>query len=99
MTWLHFIAATLACFRLTRLVTDDKITDWLRKDVAKAGKKAKEGINCPFCVSWWVASLIVIGLWLVGSVPVTEAWLWQPAIWGGSVLWNQLFMKLTTEIK
>ena len=102
MTWLIFLASTLACFRLTRLVTDDKIFEWGRSGLIKAApagtkKKVKEGIECPFCVSFWIASLITVGLAL--STQETMLWLYQPAIWGGSVLWNQIFMKLTKEIK
>ncbi|GGC74909.1 sporulation protein YjcA [Thalassobacillus devorans] len=29
-TWMHLILLTLACFRLTRLIVDDTITEWLR---------------------------------------------------------------------
>ena len=91
MNWLYFIATTLACFRLTRLITDDKIMDWLRRDVSKAGKKAKEGIHCPFCVSFYWAVAIGLGMWLVLN---TSPWWWAP-IWGGSILWNQVFVKLS----
>ncbi len=97
MNWLNFIAATLACFRLTRLITDDKIMDWLRRDVAKAGKKAKEGIHCPFCVSFWIAGLVTLGLCLMPVIRWQDWWLWHMAIWGGSVLWNQVFAKLSDE--
>lgn len=97
MNWLNFIAATIACFRLTRLITDDKIMDWLRKDVAKAGKKAKEGITCPFCVSFYWAVMIAYCMWGMGKFPFWESWLWSLAIWGGSVLWNQVFVKLSEQ--
>lgn len=96
MTWLIFFAACLACFRLTRLITDDKIFDWLRRDVSKAGKKAAEGIKCPFCVSFYVSIFIVgvLGLAIEGARNYST-WLWMPAIWGGSILLNQLFVKLS----
>lgn len=101
MNWLIFIAASLATFRLTRLATDDKITDWTRalviREVPKKIKtKVREGISCPFCVSFYFATGVTIGLSLAGMFP---AWwwgiFWQPAIWGGSVMWNQVFMKLS----
>lgn len=87
----HLVAATLACFRLTRLVTDDKIMDWLRRDVSKAGKKAKEGIQCPFCVSFYWSIAIAVGLHFYLETEVA----WFAPIWGGSVLWNQVFVRLS----
>ncbi|MFG6115609.1 DUF1360 domain-containing protein [Halobacillus sp. MO56] len=30
ITWMELVLLTLACFRLTRLLVDDTITDWLR---------------------------------------------------------------------
>lgn len=100
MTWLLFIASTLACFRLTRLITDDKIMDWLRSWVVrqapkKVKAKAREGITCPFCVSFYYSTSIAVGLAWVGVIPWIEVAGWQPAIWGGSVLWNQVFAKLS----
>jgi Protein of unknown function (DUF1360) len=100
MTWLIFIAATLACFRLTRLITDDKIFDWLRRLVVreaprKLKQKAKQGITCPFCVSFYYSVLITVGLAVAGVIPWMWVLYWQPAVWGGSVLWNQVFVKLS----
>ncbi len=101
MTWLHFIASTLACFRLTRLITDDKITDWFRRLVKreaprKIKKKVAEGIECPFCVSAWVcAYLVVLLIVYLHVITPPEALLYHPAIWGGSVIWNQIFVKLS----
>lgn len=95
MTWLYFIAATLACFRLTRLITDDKITDWLRRDVSKAGQKAREGIHCPFCVSFYWSMIIAIALVISLNMPWYSWAVWFAPIWGGSVLWNQVFVKLS----
>lgn len=91
MNWLYLIAAGLASFRLTRLITDDTITSGLRRAVPKG--KAKQGIRCPFCVSFWVSLGIGIALYLTDHAD--EQWLWIPAIWGLSVLFNQLFVRLS----
>lgn len=98
MTWLIFIASTLACFRLTRLITDDKITDWLRRLVKreaprKIKAKVAEGIECPFCVSGWIA--IAISTYLAFAISEANMIFYYPAIWGGSVIWNQIFTKLS----
>ena len=92
--WFVLIMSSLACFRFTRLITDDKITDWLRRDVGKAGKKAKEGISCPFCVSGWISLVMTIVLFVMGQVSILIVFYWG-AMWGASVLWNQIFMKLS----
>jgi hypothetical protein len=102
MTWLIFIACTLAVFRLTRLITDDKITDFLRTFVKKeanklprkAKQKAKEGITCPFCVSFYISAFITIYLWRTGLIHWKTMFLWGTAMWGGSILLNELVVRL-----
>src|SRR5438552_16484997 len=103
MNWLIFIASTLACFRLTRLISDDKIFDWLRRLVVresprKLKEKAKQGITCPFCVSFYFSTLIATGLWYAGFFPAMWILFWQPAIWGGSVIFNQIFVSLSDPL-
>lgn len=97
---LLFLAASLACFRLTRLITDDKIFDWLRELVIREAPralktKAKQGITCPFCVSFYFAVLIAGFLVCRNMVLGADAPLWGAAIWGGSILFNQIFVKLS----
>jgi hypothetical protein len=99
---LQFLACCIACFRLTRLITDDKITDWLRAKVVKEAPpklkaKAREGITCPFCVSFYWACLITLGACLLGWLPAASSPLWLAAVWGGSVLINQIFAALTKQ--
>lgn len=94
------VFASLACFRLTRLVTDDKITDWFRSSFVRqmprpAKAKARQGIECPFCVSFYVAIGLTVYLYSLYAFPWREAFIWQAAIWGGSVLLNQLFVRLS----
>lgn len=93
MNWLYLISAGLASFRLTRLITDDTITAGLRKAVPKG--RAKEGITCPFCVSFWVSGVICLYLFWMGIGQIKEHILWVATVWGLSVLFNQLFVKLS----
>lgn len=96
MNWLTFVMTSLACFRLTRLITDDKITDWLRRWVRReAPKKAKEGISCPFCVSFYYANILTGLLVLLHMITWQFSFIYSPAVWGASVLFNQLFTCLT----
>lgn len=99
--FLALLLLSLACFRLTRLVTDDGVTQavrsWIVRKAPRAVKaKAKEGIECPMCVSFYIA-LSLTGLAnLLDVFPrPEEALLFMPATWGASVLWNQLFVKLS----
>lgn len=90
--------AGLACFRLTRLITDDKIFAPLRRVVSRQGKKAKEGITCPWCVSFYFATIIA-GYIYWRWIPYDMAVLCLFAIWGMSILWNGLFTFLVTYSK
>lgn len=90
-----FLVCSLACFRVTRLVTDDKIFAWLRR-LPPPKSKAKELVRCPFCASAYFAAAITFYLWLyLQVIPGMDALLWWLSIWGGSVLLNQLFVRLS----
>lgn len=70
----HFVLLTLATWRLTRLITHDHITAFIREqvyDVKKVGRKvtlARPGVGprrvladlfgCPWCVSIWSATIL-----------------------------------------
>jgi hypothetical protein len=101
MTWLIFLASSLAVFRLTRLITDDKVTDWLRAFVVrqvprKAKRKAKQGITCPFCVSFYYSAIFSVSLWMAGFYGWEWILFWQPAIWGAANIFNEVFTYLAT---
>lgn len=57
------LADTLACFRLTKLVLDDKVADPVR-DWILARHPADHGlgflITCPWCASPYIAAGIVV---------------------------------------
>jgi hypothetical protein len=83
--------ALLATLRLTRLVTTDSIGQWWlysplykraygRPSVTtKPRRWAKyvEGLQCPFCVGFWIGCLVLLSLWLVGGPGhAAEWWRW-----------------------
>lgn len=96
-----FLLCSLACFRLSRLISEDKIFSELRallirKVPAPAKKKTREGITCPFCVSAYFSAAITIYIWLyLQAIPGMDAPLWCFGMWGGSVIWNQVFVRLS----
>lgn len=98
-----FFLSSLACFRLSRLFAEDKITDWLRvwlikEAPTKAKAKVKQGVSCPFCWSFYFSLIITFALWWNGDL-IDHQWLWLPAIWGASILINELFTFLMSKSK
>lgn len=91
---LLFLATSLACFRLTRLVTDDFIFRKLRK-LPPAGSAARKGLACPFCVSFYFATMLAGFLVWRNMLTGLDAPLWGAGIWGASILFNQTFIKLS----
>jgi hypothetical protein len=63
--WLLIVNA-LAVYRLTRLVTDDELTDPLRTWVFKhRGETAQYFVTCPWCVSVWFAfAVVLLNIWV-----------------------------------
>ena len=55
MTYLLWLAATLTTYRLTRLITADRITERLRIEVDSRSKNLGYLITCDWCLSIWVA--------------------------------------------
>ena len=62
MTYLLWLAATLTTYRLTRLVTADRITERLRIEVDSRSKNLGYLITCGWCLSIWVAPPVA---WIV----------------------------------
>ena len=74
MSPLGFVVVCLAAARITRLVTDDTITEPLR--VWASDKRFVYGlITCPWCIGFWISLVIVAVWWTTG--PRTE-WLLAP---------------------
>ncbi len=72
---LDFSTDALAVKRLTRLVTDDEITEPLRQIVwrrfggPEGGRGLGYGITCPHCVSIWVSVFVA-----AARIMVPKAW-------------------------
>ena len=62
--WLWLLVNALLVYRLTRLITDDIITDGLRARVTRLGEPWSSGIECPWCVSFWVSCAVVAVSWM-----------------------------------
>lgn len=76
MTWLDVVLGALATFRLTRLWTDDEITEdargWLLRRLPSDGKLAYL-VGCPWCISMYVGAGVAVAAWLAPSTPYTVA--------------------------
>jgi hypothetical protein len=55
MTALELLIVGLATYRLTRLVTADRIMDWLRAWVEGRSAWAGYLVTCDWCLSIWLA--------------------------------------------
>lgn len=83
--WFEFVLAGLATYRLTRLVTADRIMDWFR-----AAVEARSGwfgylVTCDWCLSIWLAPWVaaVTVLWSDNRlVLVVLLWLALSAVTG-----------------
>ena len=65
MTWLTLALVALATYRLTRLVTADRITDRLRDWCQGRGEMLAYLSGCDWCLSIWVAPWpsVAVVLW------------------------------------
>jgi hypothetical protein len=54
-----FVVVVLAVYRLTRLVTADRIMDWFRAWVEARSGWAAYLVTCDWCLSIWVAPPVV----------------------------------------
>jgi len=73
MEGLTLSIAALAAYRLTRLITVDRIMLPMRRQVDRRfGDDSSLGyfVRCPWCVGWYVSGVTVIALDSVESVPV-----------------------------
>jgi len=59
MTALELVIVGLATYRLTRLVTADRIMDWLRAWVESRSAWAGYLVTCDWCLSIWLAPPLV----------------------------------------
>jgi hypothetical protein len=74
----------LATLRVSRLVTTDNLPGqwWIYgplfkrayQDGPKPWAKYVEGLQCPFCVGFWIGCLGLLSLWLVGGPGDAALW-------------------------
>lgn len=59
---LSFLTDALAVSRITRLITEDKITEPLRDSIEGrfSGSRLAYLVTCPLCVSVWAGAAVVI---------------------------------------
>lgn len=84
------VVLALACYRVTRFIIDDTLIDRQRDWVFRrtAGHpKIHELLDCPYCVSIWVAAGMVAGADLVTSVPLPLL-TWLATSGGALVAWK-----------
>ena len=69
-----FLLIALATYRITRIVTADKVTErpraWAEDRAADGHPKLTYFVTCPWCVSIYIASAVVGITDLVASVPL-----------------------------
>ena len=94
MDALWFIVAVLATYRLTRLVTADKITEPIRGWVVDRSEWFGYLVTCDWCLSIWVAPLPALGIVLWGDVTPVRLVLAALALSGATGLFSLLERRL-----
>jgi len=73
-TWLA--VDSVAVYRLTRLVTTDRVLEPVRKRIHDSlGMAAFDFITCPWCTSIWIAAIVVVLTYFVPEYWVYVAYL------------------------
>lgn len=107
MQYLDVLLALGLTLRLTRLVATDDIGLWFVRGPAamwamnwepKAdGWRAKlqSGLDCPFCVGFWIGCLVLLSLWLVGG----PGHAWEPWRWvAGAFTMNYISAHINSRL-
>lgn len=90
MTWLLFIAATLAVYAVSLMVSKLTGPGGIFSKLRRSAKGSlKEGISCPICAGVWVAGAVAAFLAFRGYLPWVELPLWVLAIAGANALVHQ----------
>jgi hypothetical protein len=93
---LTVIALSLAVYRITRFVIDDTLIeeprDWLRKKLVEGKSttvrtKILDLMECPYCVSVWVAAGAVLLASWTWTVP-EPFWSWLAVCGGAMIVWR-----------
>lgn len=95
LTWLHFLIAALATFRLSLLVSKEDgpafIFRKLRR-VPRPHSAAREWLSCLFCISVTASAVVCLILWWAGITAHWGEWIlmWL-AFSSAAILMNQKF--------
>lgn len=87
MTWFILILSVFAVYRVAHMVVSEDGPFYLftrlrlvaHRTMDTRAQWVYEGITCVLCVSFWLAGLVTLILWLGGWLPV-PGWLF----WGGT---------------
>lgn len=87
---LDLLLALGLALRLTRLITSDTITKWYFREPLSHWASAKEsdhswrlytGLECPFCIGFWIGAAVLGSLALAGGPgEAADWWRWTAAI-------------------
>lgn len=93
MTPLLFLAAVLATYRLSLLVSKEDGPYWIFSKIRRlppAKSSTREGLSCPLCTSVYASALVASFFVWLGYAPVHEWPLWWLSASGGAVLLHLL---------
>lgn len=95
LLWIIFDVLLLLglTLRLVRVIVSDDIGEWwvkepIRKRILRINDDQKrnraldyvEGLDCPFCVGFWIAGLTLLSLYLAGGPgEANDVWRWVSA--------------------
>jgi hypothetical protein len=94
MNTLWFVIALLATYRLTRLVTADKITERVRIWVIGRSDWLGYLVTCDWCLSIWVAPLPATAVLVWGDITAVQVGLVALAVSGATGLLSLLERRL-----
>lgn len=90
MNWLLFVAAVLAVYAVSLMVSKLTGPGGIFSKLRKSAKgSVKEGISCPICSGTWCAGAVAAFLAFRGYLPWVEWPLWVLAIAGANALVHQ----------
>lgn len=93
MTWLTFVLASLATYRVARMVAQEDgafdVFAWVR---GRAGQRTwvGRGLHCVLCLSFWLALAVACVLAVQGTILWRDVWLVWLGLAGAAVVIYQV---------
>ena len=90
------IVLSAVTYRVGRFLLLDSLIDaprervmvWLEEHPGRVWGKVYELVDCPWCITIWIAAGVVgLQAWVVGGVPV-PVWTWLAVATGSLVWWK-----------